>query len=707
MSGIFFIFFSNYVSSEEIAVKEGGRQFVVAIGTKVGLVTTDVKIIPAIKNLKKETEKSSKIIPHKWKWAKRPLGSKAEIVEMEDGTEGFIADVEGEYEIALLTEVNGEFVIKGTEDTVKVSAFGQNNIPVAKAGRDQKVEQLSRIILNGTKSYDKDGDSLSYHWLLIEKPQNSSSVINNMNSSIAGFVPDMSGEYRVSLVVDDGKEKSQRDTVLINVCLDGRKTKNSLPVASAGLNQTISVGETVYIDGRESYDSDRDKLRYRWFVIEKPEDSLIKLSNGDSMVSYFKADVVGEYIIGLVVMDGFDRSAPTQVKIVASIDNLIPIANAGRGAVIKLGDIVTLNGTESVSRTPNSPLSYRWMLVSPSNVVVSLDDIFSSTPKFEPSEEGIYIFDLVVSNGNDVSQPSRVVIEVVDDDKSELKPVADAGKDIVVAFGELVNFNGLGSRSRKDDDSDRFLSYRWRVIDSPQQGEVKIRNSRTATPSLLPSLSGSYNIELIVNDGKQNSEPDYVLVVVTGGIPRNVPPVVYAGKNQIAYLGSTVLLNGGISGDAEAADILYNWTFIEKPKGSSTKLINRKKKRASFFADKVGFYRLNLKGNDGFNSDVDDIVIKVEKAVFAIPLEDIDNRHKYYVKFYDVDKRKTKIYELPYTRKVCRFTDGIVLNGTYIISMKICLNDAMRYASTHCTAEKTIHVVLKDILKNKKTNKNF
>ena len=43
---------------------------------------------------------------------------------------------------------------------------------------------------------------------------------------------------------------------------------NEIPVANAGSDQTVSVDETVYLNGSNSYDTDNDKLSFLWFIFD-------------------------------------------------------------------------------------------------------------------------------------------------------------------------------------------------------------------------------------------------------------------------------------------------------------------------------------------------------------------------------------------------------------------------------------------------------
>jgi hypothetical protein len=65
---------------------------------------------------------------------------------------------------------------------------------------------------------------------------------------------------------------------------------NHPPVANAGKDQQVKVGDLVTLDGRNSYDPDGDLITYRWTITETPLGSVAALSNPTSVVPTFVPD---------------------------------------------------------------------------------------------------------------------------------------------------------------------------------------------------------------------------------------------------------------------------------------------------------------------------------------------------------------------------------------------------------------------------------
>jgi hypothetical protein len=96
---------------------------------------------------------------------------------------------------------------------------------------------------------------------------------------------------------------------------------NTLPVAAAGDDQTVTAGDSVMLDGSASSDDDSDPLTYLWTFDSIPEGSTAELASADTAMPSFITDMVGEYVVQLIVNDGLEDSAPDTVTITAEEDS--------------------------------------------------------------------------------------------------------------------------------------------------------------------------------------------------------------------------------------------------------------------------------------------------------------------------------------------------------------------------------------------------
>lgn len=104
-------------------------------------------------------------------------------------------------------------------------------------------------------------------------------------------------------------------TMIVIGCLH-----NQPPVADAGENKKVLVGDFVELDGSASFDPEGLIVEYNWELTQAPRASQAHLERADKENPVFQADKQGVYIIELVVFDGELYSTRDQVVVVASID---------------------------------------------------------------------------------------------------------------------------------------------------------------------------------------------------------------------------------------------------------------------------------------------------------------------------------------------------------------------------------------------------
>jgi len=106
-----------------------------------------------------------------------------------------------------------------TTDVATVIMWPPNDEPVANAGEPQEVMKDCTVQLDGSMSFDPDGDRLTYKWTFASRPEGSNAEISAWDETNAQptFVPDVLGTYVVNLVVNDGKVDSEAASVNIVV----------------------------------------------------------------------------------------------------------------------------------------------------------------------------------------------------------------------------------------------------------------------------------------------------------------------------------------------------------------------------------------------------------------------------------------------------------------------------------------------------------
>jgi hypothetical protein len=192
-----------------------------------------------------------------------------------------------------------------------------NTTPVANAGSDQTIQVNTIGNLSGAASSDANGDTLTYTWTFTTRPAGSAATLSNANTVTPSFTPDISGNYILALVVNDGKANSVVDTLTITASTSGNPA-NSIPIANAGSDRTVQVNTVVNLSGATSIDYDYDTLTYAWTLTTRPAGSAATLSNANTVTPSFTPDIAGNYILALVVNDGKANSVADTLTITAS-----------------------------------------------------------------------------------------------------------------------------------------------------------------------------------------------------------------------------------------------------------------------------------------------------------------------------------------------------------------------------------------------------
>jgi len=92
-----------------------------------------------------------------------------------------------------------------------------NSLPVANAGDDQIVYRWTVVTLNGSSSFDPEGEDITYQWSGLVAPKGSEAILINTNSAYPSFSTDVVGTYSLDLIVNDGYSNSISDTVVVHV----------------------------------------------------------------------------------------------------------------------------------------------------------------------------------------------------------------------------------------------------------------------------------------------------------------------------------------------------------------------------------------------------------------------------------------------------------------------------------------------------------
>jgi PKD repeat protein len=359
--------------------------------------------------------------------------------------------------------------------------------PVAEAGDPRKVETGALMIFDGGGSTDNSGEIANYTWTFTE---------DTTEITLFGVSPEHTfenpGDHIVTLTVLDGAGNQGMDTVTIEVVLD-----LTPPVAHAGSHQSVIQGTEVELDGSATSDNSGFIAEYSWsFAYDgSPVDIFGERPS-------FTFDIVGNYMITLTVADGAENLDTDYVWVNVTADLSAPIASAGPDLTGFRNSFVIIEGLDSIDNV--GVRSWIWTFYD------GIDDrtFHGSTLVHTFSINGNYEITLNVSDIAGNWDTDKIQITIVTDD---VKPVADAGIDLIVNQDKSVVFNGLASYDNVD-----ILEYSWDMDDGDgvNWSDPDYFGSDLWNPIHIFTRTGIFNVTLRVEDEAGNWDTDTIKITV-------------------------------------------------------------------------------------------------------------------------------------------------------------------------------------------------
>ncbi|MGD1069448.1 MAG: putative Ig domain-containing protein [Bryobacteraceae bacterium] len=359
------------------------------------------------------------------------------------------------------------------------------------------------------------------------------------------------------------------------------------PVANPGVNQTVSVGSTVTLNGTGSTNPGGiGSLTYAWTLLSVPNGSaaLSTLSNANMATATFTADVYGTYTAQLTVSNGVVSNSAT---VTITTSDSAPTAMAGQAQTVVAGTTVMLNGSGSSDVNGHS-LTYAWSFVSYPGTMPTLNNPTSVNPTFLAGVAGTYIIELIVNDGTLSSTASTVTVTT-----TKVPPVANAGMNQTVVEGSMVQLDGSGSTQANGD----MLTYSW-SLNTPSGSMATLSSTSAVKPTFTADVTGTYVAQLIVYDGTTPSQP----ATVTISTILVLAPTANPGTAQGTIPGVTVTLNGSGSSDPQGLPLTYSWSILMRPATSGATLSAANIINPTFVSDVPGTYVVQLIVNNGYLS---------------------------------------------------------------------------------------------------------
>ncbi|MFW6176725.1 MAG: PKD domain-containing protein, partial [Thermoplasmatota archaeon] len=408
-------------------------------------------------------------------------------------------DSEGTYNVILSVEDEAGNM---DTDSMNITVESTDEPPTAEAGEDRTVSLGDNVTLDGSSSTDDHGIE-NYTWS-IEDSQYYGVTVDYVFSDI--------GTYKVTLAVTDTNGNEDTDSVNITV------EDTELPKADAGQDKFIDMGETVTFNGSGSSDN-HEITEYRWTIEGSYEYG--------SVVDHSFTEA-GEYQVTLRVTDE-SGNYDTDIVNVSVEDTEKPVADAGEDRTAMVEEKVTFDGSGSTDNVGID--SYTWTIEDETYQGKTVDYYFEN--------ESEYVVTLNVSDYAGNYDTDTVIITVNNDDNP---PVADAGEDRTVSYGEIFTLD-----ASKSYDDHGIVNYTWFLEDEAFYGKI--------TNISIEKL-GTYIVTLEVEDSNGQKDSDTVNITVID----DKKPTADAGNDRSVDEDTIVNFNGSDSSD-NVGIVNYTWTI--------------------------------------------------------------------------------------------------------------------------------------------------
>jgi PKD repeat protein len=418
---------------------------------------------------------------------------------------------EGRYVATL--EVSDPGPQLGSGSAASVSLFLKDP-PVARSEKRLLVGAGEETVFDGSPSSASKWNVVRHRWDFGD-----GTVIDGETVAHAFAEP---GLYTVThTIVDDSGHRcnTASETFAVRV--------NAGPVAAAGEDRRLAIGEETMFDAAASTDSDGTIVRYEWDFGDGNR------AEGAAVRHAYAAP--GTYTVGLRVSDDSAVVNSSDEDSLTVIVNDPPIPEAGADKSVAIGQTVTFDASASLDRD-GTILAYEW-------------DFGDGTSAGGP----------IVSHAYDSSGTYPVTLTVTDDSTTRTAvvsdglsvrvnepPVAEAGEDRRIAIAEETVFDAAMSA----DADGEIVSWFWDFGDGNSATGPVVAH-RFGAP-------GTYTVRLRVDDGSKvaNSSRDDSLTVIV-----NDPPVPAAGPDRNVAIGEPIVFDAGETRDRDGAIAAWHWDF--------------------------------------------------------------------------------------------------------------------------------------------------
>ena len=414
------------------------------------------------------------------------------------------------------------------------------------------------------------------------------------------FSPTEDKSYNGKITIGHNADQGNSNIELVGEGIDN-STSNLAPIAKAGNDITVKVGDDVKFDASKSSD-DGEIISYEW----RSGDTLLSSSKNFTKNNFS----VGTYRITLKVVDDKGLTDTDTITItVTNKANLAPIADAGENISIGFGKSVTLDGSKSKDND-GKIVKYQWKKGS---------TVLSNSAKFSKKDfsEGKHTLTLIVTDDKGATDKDIIIVTVAKQGNS--KPVANAGEDITITFGGDIFFN-----ASKSTDDKKIIEYKW---SSPSYSDFILRYPSTTYHGIRLPI-GKHTFTLTVKDNDGQIDTDTMIITVEASNENLKPIIRFSTQNDTLginlYYKPTIRVNDtirfycGSSYDNDGEIVSYEWK-------ENNKILSREDNfNKNDFSIGKHILTLTIKDNEGAIS-TEEITLTVGKINNTSPIAHAGN----------------------------------------------------------------------------------